>query len=39
MTGPLSAIVAVVIGKNLAKGFNESTARIAVLAESGTDAG
>lgn len=39
MTGPLSGIAALLIGKSLAKGFKESTARIARLAESGSSTG
>ena len=34
MTGPLSGIAALLLGKSLAKGFTESTARIARVAES-----
>ncbi len=39
MSGPLAGIAAALIGKSLAKGFNETTARIARLAESGPGAG
>ena len=39
MSGPLAGIAALLLGKSLAKGFKESTARIARLAESGPDAG
>lgn len=34
MTGPLAGIAALLIGKSLAKGFTDTTARIARLAES-----
>jgi hypothetical protein len=38
MSGPLSGIAALLLGKSLAKSFNESTKRIAQLAESGPGA-
>ncbi|WP_123029260.1 SRPBCC domain-containing protein [Mycolicibacterium stellerae] len=39
MSGPLAGVAALLIGKSLAKGFNDSTARIAEVAEAGPKAG
>jgi hypothetical protein len=39
MSGPLAGVAALLLGRSLAKGFNESTSRIARLAESGPGAG
>lgn len=39
MSGPLAGLAALLIGKSLAKGFNDTTARIAEVAETWPKAG